>query len=150
MATLFLCFRINNNNTGTILENICNTQVEYKIFLNNFFNPNTIHLIIFLVEMSPQYHQINRKIVVLGSIKSGKSSLVSRFVDRDTSPNMIEKNIYITIKRNDQEIKLQILDTFQCNSKHMSHQASLGAHGYILCFSLASRTQFATIKLINK
>ena len=100
--------------------------------------------------MSPQQYHINRKIVVLGSIKSGKSSLVGRFVDRDISPNMVEKNVYITINRKEKDIKLQILDTFDCNTKQLSLQASLGAHGYIICFSLTSPTQFKTIKSINK
>ncbi|KAG5519811.1 hypothetical protein PMAC_000084 [Pneumocystis sp. 'macacae'] len=84
----------------------------------------------------------SRKVAVLGSRSVGKSSLTIQFVEGNTFTKCI--------KFKGQEYITEIIDTAGqdeysiLNSKHF-----IGIHGYILVYSIASKSSFQMIKIIR-
>lgn len=101
---------------------------------------------------SAQQLRKKRKIAVLGSRSVGKSSLVVRFVEDafvDSYYPTIENVFEKTVKYRGQDYYCDIVDTAGqdeysiLNSKH-----AIGIHGYVLVYSIASRTTFEMIQTV--
>ncbi|KAK7441827.1 GTP-binding protein [Stygiomarasmius scandens] len=93
-----------------------------------------------------------RKIAVLGSRSVGKSSLVKQFVE-----NQFVDSYYPTIERayvknvfyKGQEFVLEVFDTAgQDEYTPLNAQYAIGIHGYVLVYSIVSRTSFEMIQII--
>ena len=87
-----------------------------------------------------------RKIAVLGYRGVGKSSTIIRFVDdhfADMYHPTIESTFRKTIKVRGQEYQIDIVDTAGMDEHSMFlSQYTLGVHGYVLVYSVASRSSF--------
>ncbi|BFZ60779.1 GTP-binding protein [Saitoella coloradoensis] len=95
----------------------------------------------------------SRKVAVLGSRSVGKSSLTVQFVENhfvESYYPTIENTFSKTIKYKNQEYATEIIDTAGqdeysiLNSKH-----SIGIHGYVLVYSVASKSSFEMVKIIR-
>ncbi|KAJ6595514.1 small GTPase superfamily, partial [Mycena vulgaris] len=93
-----------------------------------------------------------RKIVILGSPRVGKSSLVKQFVDHnyaDSYHPSMETAWSKTITYKGVNYPCEIIDTAgqdefsQLNSRH-----AIGIHGYVLVYSIDSRASFEMIQII--
>ncbi|UZJ56412.1 hypothetical protein CBS101457_005732 [Exobasidium rhododendri] len=93
-----------------------------------------------------------RKIAVLGSRSVGKSTLIVRYMENvfvDSYYPTIEATFTKTIKHKGKEYNCDIIDTAGqdeysiLNSKH-----AIGIHGYVLVYSIASRTSFEMIQTV--
>jgi len=113
---------------------------------------------------APQNMRKKRKIAVLGSRSvgacrsalhpdTGKSSLIVRFVEDafvDSYYPTIENVFEKTIKYKGEEFVCDIIDTAGqdeysiLNSKH-----AIGIHGFVLVYSIASRTTFEMIQTVH-
>jgi len=95
----------------------------------------------------------SRKVAVVGSRAVGKSSLTVQFVEShfvESYYPTIENTFSKTIKYKNQEYATEIIDTAGqdeysiLNSKH-----SIGIHGYVLVYSVASKSSFEMVKIIR-
>ena len=97
---------------------------------------------------------LHRKLVVLGFRAVGKSSLTKQFVEKRFTENYdptIENTFRTKVQIKKVCFDCDILDTAgQDEYSSISHQASIGIHGYILCFSITSRHSLNNIKLIHE
>ncbi|KAK7049563.1 GTP-binding protein [Paramarasmius palmivorus] len=93
-----------------------------------------------------------RKIAVLGSRSVGKSSLVIQFIDNQFVESYyptIENTFAKTVKYRGAEYDCEVIDTagqdeFSIfNSKH-----AIGIHGYVLVYSVTSRTSFEMVQVV--
>jgi len=96
---------------------------------------------------------VNRKVAVLGARAVGKSSLTHSFVTGSFSEAYdptIESTQHKTIRFRKVHFATDIVDTAGMDEfSRLSRNASLGVHGYILVFSIASRQSFDTIDQVN-
>lgn len=96
---------------------------------------------------------VNRKIAVLGARAVGKSSLTQAFVTGAFSERYdptIESTHHKTIRFRKVHFATDIVDTAGMDEfSRLSRNASLGVHGYILVFSIASRQSFETVHQVN-
>jgi len=95
-----------------------------------------------------------RKIAVVGSRSVGKSSLTVQFVDNhfvESYYPTIENTFSKIIRYKGQDYATEIIDTAgqdqysNLNSKHF-----IGVHGYMIVYSVQSRTSFDTAEIIRE
>ncbi|THU77221.1 hypothetical protein K435DRAFT_878124 [Dendrothele bispora CBS 962.96] len=93
-----------------------------------------------------------RKIAVLGSRSVGKSSLVKQFVENqfiDSYYPTIERAYVKTVLYKGEEFIFEVFDTAgQDEYSPLNAQYAIGIHGYVLVYSIASRTSFEMIQII--
>ncbi|CAO3615674.1 ferrous iron transporter B [Cunninghamella echinulata] len=94
-----------------------------------------------------------RRIAVLGATAVGKSSLVIQFCENhfvDSYYPTIENTFTKTIKYRGHEYTVEIMDTAGQDEYSIlsSHHAS-SVHGYVLVYSIASRSSFDMLKIIR-
>ncbi|KAI9003106.1 small GTPase superfamily [Gaertneriomyces semiglobifer] len=96
-----------------------------------------------------------RKVAVLGSRAVGKSSLTVQFVENhfaETYYPTIENTFTKTIRHptTHQEYALEIYDTAgQDEYSIMNSKHALGIHGYVLVYSIASRSSFEMCAVVR-
>eukprot|EP00592_Proboscia_alata_P007365 CAMPEP_0194356582 /NCGR_PEP_ID=MMETSP0174-20130528/4197_1 /TAXON_ID=216777 /ORGANISM="Proboscia alata, Strain PI-D3" /LENGTH=190 /DNA_ID=CAMNT_0039126233 /DNA_START=280 /DNA_END=852 /DNA_ORIENTATION=- len=97
---------------------------------------------------------VHRKIAVLGFRGVGKTSLTNAFVSgtfSDTYDPTIENTHHKTIRFRKVHFATDIIDTAGMDEySRLSRNASVGVHGYILVFSIASIQSFERISQINE
>ncbi|EKM80322.1 hypothetical protein AGABI1DRAFT_15291, partial [Agaricus bisporus var. burnettii JB137-S8] len=93
-----------------------------------------------------------KRIVVLGSRSVGKSALILQYLENQFVENYyptIEGSFQRCIKYNGTEYDCEIIDTAGqdeyslVNAKH-----TIGTHGYIFVYSVASRNSFDVVKVL--
>ncbi|GAA5984712.1 hypothetical protein JCM11641_002160 [Rhodosporidiobolus odoratus] len=94
-----------------------------------------------------------RKVALLGSRSVGKSSLTVQFVDShfvDSYYPTIENTFQKIVKYKGQEYALDIVDTAgQDEFSILSSRHAVGLHGWILCYSVTSRSSFEICSIIR-
>ena len=94
-----------------------------------------------------------RKIAVLGSRAVGKSSLIVQYVEGHFTENYyptIENSFQKPMRYRSQEYQLEIVDTAGqdeyslMNSKHV-----IGIHGYVLAYSITSKSSLEMLHVIR-
>ncbi|GAA5893835.1 putative GTPase RHB1 [Sporobolomyces salmoneus] len=94
-----------------------------------------------------------RKIALLGSRSVGKSSLSVQFVDShfvDSYYPTIENTFSKIVRYKGQDFGLDIVDTAgQDEFSILSSRHAVGLHGWILVYSVASRTSFEMCSIIR-
>ncbi|KAJ7913974.1 P-loop containing nucleoside triphosphate hydrolase protein [Mycena leptocephala] len=102
--------------------------------------------------MPPNVTLNTRKIVILGSVDVGKSSLLKQFVEGNFPDGYyptIESTATKTITYNGTEYPCEIIDTAgQDESSLLKSRHVIGIHGYVLVYSIASRASFNMIQVI--
>jgi Ras family protein len=98
-----------------------------------------------------------RKLIVLGKMGVGKTSLINRFVDSGVNPQdkpkiLQEENYYKNYFYKNEELKLSILDTVGQSeyTPGLPQRYCIGVHGYILTFALDDNDSFEVIQHVNK
>ncbi|GAA5857977.1 hypothetical protein JCM1840_000990 [Sporobolomyces johnsonii] len=95
-----------------------------------------------------------RKVALLGSRSVGKSSLTVQFVDShfvDSYYPTIENTFQKIVKYKGQEFALDIIDTAgQDEFSILSSRHAVGLHGWILVYSVASRSSFEMCSIIRE
>jgi len=95
----------------------------------------------------------SRKIAVLGSRSVGKSSLTVQFVENhfvESYYPTIENTFSKTIKFKGQEYTTEIIDTAgQDEYSILNSRHSIGIHGYLLIYSVTSRSSWEMVKIIR-
>uniref|UniRef100_K3WLJ4 Uncharacterized protein n=1 Tax=Globisporangium ultimum (strain ATCC 200006 / CBS 805.95 / DAOM BR144) TaxID=431595 RepID=K3WLJ4_GLOUD len=98
--------------------------------------------------------EVQRKLTVLGFPGVGKSSLTTCFVENRFVENYdptIENTFHKTIRFRNAHFVTDIVDTAGMDEyANFSQAASVGVHGYVLVYSIGSRTSFDKLKLINE
>jgi len=98
-------------------------------------------------------HAKQRKIAIVGSRAVGKSSLTVQFVENrfvESYYPTIENTFSRTIKYKNQEYTCEIIDTAgQDEYSILNSRHSIGIHGYMLVYSVASRQSFEMVKIIR-
>lgn len=93
-----------------------------------------------------------RKIAVLGSRAVGKSSLVVQYIENHYPEQYyptIENTFNKTIAVKGVEYDCDIIDTAgQDEFSILNAKHAIGIHGYILVYSVASRTSFEMVKIV--
>ncbi|KXN90419.1 GTP-binding protein rhb1 [Leucoagaricus sp. SymC.cos] len=93
-----------------------------------------------------------RKIAVLGSRSVGKSSLVKQFIENhfvDAYYPTIESTFAKSVKYKGVEYDCHIIDTAgQDEYSPINSQYAIGIHGYILVYSITSRSSFDMIQIV--
>ncbi|KAF7316534.1 hypothetical protein MIND_00172700 [Mycena indigotica] len=93
-----------------------------------------------------------RKIVVLGSRSVGKSSLIKQLVDHRFSESYYpttSMTSHKTITLNGVEYPCEIIDTAgQDEYSQLPPQYAIGIHGYVLVYSITSKTSFDMVRTI--
>lgn len=101
--------------------------------------------------MPPQPKQ--RKIAIVGSRAVGKSSLTVQFVENhfvESYYPTIENTFSRMIKYKGQEYATEIIDTAgQDEYSILNSRHSIGIHGYMLVYSVASKQSFEMVKIIR-
>ena len=120
-----------------------------KVDTNHF-----AHLGLSSTSAGPEPITVHRKIAVLGFIAVGKSSLVTSFVTgtfgEDYYPT-VEITYHRNIRFQRVHFATDIVDTAGMDQySRVSRNASVGVHGYVLVFSLASRHSFEGIRKVNE
>ncbi|KAK9481337.1 small GTPase superfamily [Lipomyces japonicus] len=94
-----------------------------------------------------------RKIAVVGSRAVGKSSLTVQFVEEhfvESYYPTIENQFSKIIRYKGQDYATEILDTAgQDEFSIMNQKHSIGVHGYVLVYSITSRSSFDMIRVIR-
>ncbi|KAI9310725.1 ferrous iron transporter B [Dichotomocladium elegans] len=94
-----------------------------------------------------------RRIAVLGARAVGKSSLVIQFCENhfvDSYYPTIENTFTKTIKYRGHEYVVEIMDTAgQDEYSILSQHHASGIHGYVLVYSIASRSSFDMLQVIH-
>jgi len=97
--------------------------------------------------------QKQRKIAVMGSRAVGKSTVTIRFVEDhfvETYNPTIENTFHKVIKFKGEDFLTEIVDTAgQDEYSIFQRQYSVGIHGYVLVYSVTSKSSFEMVKLIN-
>jgi Ras family protein len=96
-----------------------------------------------------------RKLIVLGKMTVGKTSLINRFVDNTINerPNILQEEMYYkNYFYKNEELKLSILDTVGQSefTPGLPQRYCIGVHGYILTFALDDNDSFEVIQHVNK
>jgi len=96
---------------------------------------------------------IKRSIAIMGSRAVGKSSLTIQFVENhfvDTYYPTIENTFTKNVKYKGQDYTVEIIDTAgQDEYSILGSQHATGIHGYVLVYSVTSRSSFEIIKVIR-
>ncbi|KAK9340461.1 small GTPase superfamily [Lipomyces starkeyi] len=94
-----------------------------------------------------------RKIAVVGSRAVGKSSMTVQFVEEhfvESYYPTIENQFSKIIRYKGQDYATEILDTAgQDEFSIMNQKHSIGVHGYVLVYSITSRSSFDMIRVIR-
>ncbi|KAJ3315765.1 GTP-binding protein [Blyttiomyces sp. JEL0837] len=94
-----------------------------------------------------------RKIAVLGARAVGKSSLIIQYVEShyaETYYPTIENTFTKIIKHRNQEYAAEIIDTAgQDEYSILNSRHAIGIHGYVLAYSIASRSSFEMCSVIR-
>lgn len=96
-----------------------------------------------------------RKILLLGSECSGKSSLIKRFKDNifeETYEPTIQNNIKKLFIMNNESIELEIID-FEGQTEftiYTPNKFSFGINGYMLVYEITNKKSFELIKIIKE
>jgi len=97
---------------------------------------------------------VNRKIAVLGFAAVGKSALTNAFVNgtfNERYDPTIENTHHKIIRFRKVHFATDIVDTAGMDDySRLSRNASVGVHGYILVFSVASKQSFERVPNINE
>ncbi|TNY19704.1 P-loop containing nucleoside triphosphate hydrolase protein [Rhodotorula diobovata] len=95
-----------------------------------------------------------RKVALLGSRSVGKSSLTVQFVDQhfvDSYYPTIENTFTKMVKYKGQDFQLDIIDTAgQDEFSILSSRHAVGLHGWILVYSVSSRSSFEMCSIIRE
>jgi Ras family protein len=95
----------------------------------------------------------SRKIVVLGFRAVGKSTLTVQFVENhfvDAYYPTIETTFAKTVIYKGQEYHLEIIDTAgQDEFSILNSRHALGIHGYVLVYSITSKSSLEMVKIIR-
>ncbi|BGP40262.1 GTP-binding protein [Rhodotorula kratochvilovae] len=95
-----------------------------------------------------------RKVALLGSRSVGKSSLTVQFVDQhfvDSYYPTIENTFTKPVKYKGQDFQLDIIDTAgQDEFSILSSRHAVGLHGWILVYSVSSRSSFEMCSIIRE
>ncbi|ORY52822.1 ras-2 [Leucosporidium creatinivorum] len=95
-----------------------------------------------------------RKIALLGSRSVGKSSLTVQFVDShfvDSYYPTIENTFQKVVKYKGQDFHLDIIDTAgQDEFSILSSRHAVGLHGWVLVYSVSSRSSFDMCTIIRE
>ncbi|GAA5910443.1 hypothetical protein JCM8208_004477 [Rhodotorula glutinis] len=95
-----------------------------------------------------------RKVALLGSRSVGKSSLTVQFVDQhfvDSYYPTIENTFTKPVKYKGQDFQLDIVDTAgQDEFSILSSRHAVGLHGWILVYSVSSRSSFEMCSIIRE
>ncbi|GAA5958706.1 hypothetical protein JCM8115_000330 [Rhodotorula mucilaginosa] len=95
-----------------------------------------------------------RKVALLGSRSVGKSSLTVQFVDQhfvDSYYPTIENTFTKIVKHKGSEYQLDIIDTAgQDEFSILSSRHAVGLHGWILVYSVSSRSSFEMCSIIRE
>lgn len=95
----------------------------------------------------------SRKIAILGSRSVGKSSLTIQFVEGQFVESYyptIENTFSKIIKYKGQDYATEIIDTAgQDEYTILNYKYCIGIHGYILVYSVASKSSFEMVKIIR-
>ncbi|KAK4047224.1 GTP-binding protein [Microbotryomycetes sp. JL201] len=95
-----------------------------------------------------------RKLALLGSRSVGKSSLTVQFVDEhfvDSYYPTIENTFKKTVKYKGQDYDLDIIDTAgQDEFSILSSRHAVGLHGWVLVYSVSSRSSFDMCSIIRE
>ncbi|SCZ88865.1 BZ3500_MvSof-1268-A1-R1_Chr2-1g04691 [Microbotryum saponariae] len=95
-----------------------------------------------------------RKIALLGSRSVGKSSLTVQFVDShfvDSYYPTIENTFQKVVKYKGQDFNLDIIDTAgQDEFSILSSKHAVGLHGWVLVYSVSSRSSFEMIQIVRE
>ncbi|CUS11203.1 hypothetical protein C7212DRAFT_350562 [Tuber magnatum] len=98
-------------------------------------------------------HPKQRKIAIVGSRAVGKSSLTVQFVENhfvESYYPTIENTFSRVIKYKGQEYATEIIDTAgQDEYSILNSRHSIGIHGYMLVYSVASQQSFEMVKIIR-
>ena len=97
---------------------------------------------------------VNRKVAVLGFRAVGKTSLTTQFIEGRFLPDRYDPTIENTYRKTIRFKKIhfstEIVDTAGMDEyARLSRNASVGVHGYVMCYSTTSRQSFEKIKHIN-
>ncbi|CDK25714.1 unnamed protein product [Kuraishia capsulata CBS 1993] len=94
-----------------------------------------------------------RKVAVVGARAVGKSSLTVQFVEEHFNESYyptIENQLGKTVNYKGFEYSIEILDTAGQDEFSMMNQKHLiGIHGYVLVYSITSRSSFDMLKIIR-
>ncbi|KAK9459277.1 small GTPase superfamily [Lipomyces oligophaga] len=94
-----------------------------------------------------------RKIAVVGSPSVGKSSMTVQFVDQhfvESYYPTIENRFSKTIRYKGQDYATEIIDTAgQDGFSIMNQKHSIGVHGYVIVYSIASKISFDMVRIIR-
>ncbi|KAI5803227.1 small GTPase superfamily [Geopyxis carbonaria] len=94
-----------------------------------------------------------RKIAIVGSRAVGKSSLTVQFVENhfvESYYPTIENTFSRIIKYKNQEYSTEIIDTAgQDEYSILNSRHSIGIHGYMLVYSVASKQSFDMVEIIR-
>eukprot|EP01102_Stenamoeba_stenopodia_P018773 TRINITY_DN6949_c0_g1_i1.p1 TRINITY_DN6949_c0_g1~~TRINITY_DN6949_c0_g1_i1.p1 ORF type:complete len:185 (+),score=30.06 TRINITY_DN6949_c0_g1_i1:302-856(+) len=94
-----------------------------------------------------------RKIAVMGFRGVGKSAITVQYVENhfpDAYNPTIENAFYKTIKYKGEEYTAEILDTAGQDEYSIFHtQYSIGIHGYVMVYSVASKSSFDLVRVLN-
>ena len=102
---------------------------------------------------APSY-VLHRKVAIIGERRVGKSSLAERFVTNrfiDNYDPTIENTLRKHIGFRSNPFSVEIVDTAGIDEySKLSRNATVGVHGYILVYSVASRSSLEKVRNINK
>lgn len=98
--------------------------------------------------------EVQRKLAVVGCPGVGKSSMTTCFVEDRFVENYdptIENTFHKTIRFHKVHFITDIVDTAGMDEySNFSRATSVGVHGYILVYSITSRSSFEKLKLIHE
>ncbi|ELR24800.1 Rasrelated GTPase [Acanthamoeba castellanii str. Neff] len=96
----------------------------------------------------------SRKIAVVGFRAVGKSAVTIQFSENhfaEAYNPTIENTFHKTLKHKGTEYELEIIDTAgQDEQSIMPFRGTIGIDGYVMVYSVASRTSMETVKVLNE
>mmetsp|Transcript_30556 Transcript_30556/g.91789 ORF Transcript_30556/g.91789 Transcript_30556/m.91789 type:complete len:202 (-) Transcript_30556:58-663(-) len=98
--------------------------------------------------------RLQRKIALLGARATGKTSLATRFVQRRFADGpyapTIENSFAATVRFCRAHVSAELIDCSGADDHaRLSRNASVGVHGYVLAYSIASRASFDRVRRVN-
>eukprot|EP00736_Rhodelphis_marinus_P008862 Rmarinus@m.23406 len=98
-------------------------------------------------------HAKSRRFAVLGFRAVGKSSLTIQFVDNyfvESYSPTIENTFHKDVRYSGTEYSIEVVDTAgQDEFSILPQQYAVGIHGYLMVYSVTSRSSYEKIKVIN-
>jgi Ras family protein len=96
----------------------------------------------------------SRKIAVVGFRAVGKSAVTIQFAENhfaEAYNPTVENTFHKTLKHKGVEYELEIIDTAgQDEQSIMPFRGTIGIDGYVMVYSVASRTSLETVKVLNE